>query len=160
MRSTTWRWVPFRLLVAIDTSLPTDELDATLAYYQGEIVNSFGGGSTLVLDFPLGANPQALIPVLTALDSVEIAEVDGFFGTGQLTPRWEPIDVGADTLLWTVVVAWEDGTICDPDTSACECFSTYEFVILPDGTMSSFPVESIPSPWNPDGTCDGYPPAS
>jgi len=157
--SNMWRWVPFRLFVGIDTSVPSDEFDAMLAYYQGEVIASYGGGSTLLLDFPLGANPQAMIPILTALDSVEYGEPDSYILTGDLTPRWEPTDVGADTLLWTVVVAWGNGALCDIDTSTCECFTTYEFVIQPDGSMSELPIESVPSPWNPDGTCDGYPPA-
>lgn len=153
-----WRWVPYGLLVGIDTTLPSDDFDAALAYYQGVVLDSYFDGTILSLDFPLGANPYAMIPVLEAIDSVEYAEPNNYFGVGPLTPRWQPVSVGGGALLWTVVVAWDSGDFCDTNISPCDCMTTYEFLTQSNGTLSLLGVSSEPSPFNPNATCDGYPP--
>jgi hypothetical protein len=152
-------WVPYRLLLGVDQTLPQDELDATIAYYQGELTHWWFDGDIRGYDFPLGANPDSLIPIFEGVTAVEYAEPDNWIGGEGYTPRWQPTDVGGGALLWTVVVGWDPGEFCDPNTSSCQCFSTYEFLIEADGTLTFLGLTSEPSPFGGGGDCTGYPPA-
>jgi len=155
----TWRWVPFNMLIGIDTELPRDAFDALVAFYQGEVLNEYFDGSIVLVDFPMGASPWALIPTFDALPEVTFAEENGFAGTSPITPRWEPASVGGGALLWTVVVGWENGGIC-PAGGACDCFSTYEFLITADGTLTLLSLTSLESPFGAVSDCTGYPPVA